>query len=142
MITLIFRLSDFQTFRFSEIIILKHNFEKLSIWKSGIDLSVKIHGLFVNSRNFGLRDQILRSSVSVPSNIAEGCERQTVKEFLRYLNIAAGSSGEVRTQLIIAIKIKEIDEETGNSAVESYRTLSAQIFSFMNRIRKSDSQTI
>jgi four helix bundle protein len=117
---------------------LKHNFEKLHIWNSAIELSVKIHALFINSRNFGLRDQILRSSVSVPSNIAEGCERQTVKEFLRYLNIAAGSSGEVRTQLIIAIKINEIDEKAGNMIVENYRQLSAQIFAFMNKIRRDN----
>jgi len=76
----------------------------------------------------------MRSSVSVPSNIAEGCERQTVKEFSRYLSIAGGSSGEVRTQLIIADRIGMIEKEFSESIVENYRKLSAQIYAFKHKI--------
>ncbi|MBV6640423.1 MAG: four helix bundle protein [Cyclobacteriaceae bacterium] len=76
---------------------MKHNFEKLTIWKDAVDLAVKVIMSVKDSTNYSLKDQLTRSSVSVPSNIAEGCERQTEKEFSRYLSIAGGSSGEVRT---------------------------------------------
>ena len=113
---------------------MKHNFEKLTIWKDAVDLAVKVIMSVKDSTNYSLKDQLTRSSVSVPSNIAEGCERQTEKEFSRYLSIAGGSSGEVRTQLIIASRIGMIDEDFSQGVVEDYRKLSAQIYAFKNKI--------
>ena len=63
------------------------------------------------ARDFGLRDQIQRSSVSIPSNIAEGYERRSLKEFLHFLNIARGSLSELRTQLEIAHEIGYLTRE-------------------------------
>lgn len=113
---------------------MKHNFEKLDIWKDGVDLAEKVIKSVSESTNWGLRDQLCRSSISVPSNIAEGCERQTPKELSRYLSIAAGSSGEVRTQLIIAGRIGELEKDFSEELVENYRKLSAQIYAFKNKI--------
>ncbi len=114
---------------------MKHNFEKLKIWQDSLELAVEVNNCIKNSSNFALRDQLVRSSLSVPSNIAEGCERQTVKEILRYLAIAAGSSGEARTQLIIAARIGDIDFETANVLVDRYRNLSASIYAFRNSLQ-------
>jgi len=86
-----------------------NSFEDILAWQKGMDLVRKVHkctsaGEF--SRDYALKDQIRRSSVSVVSNIAEGFERGGDKEFIQFLYIAKGSSAELRTQILIA---KEFD---------------------------------
>ena len=93
----------------------KGGFKELNVWQKGKDLAVYIYkitngGLF--ARDYGLRDQIRRAAVSIPSNIAKGDERETDKEAARYFYIAKGSSVEVLTQSIIAFEIGYIDEQT------------------------------
>lgn len=82
-------------------------------------------------RDFGLRDQLQRAAVSVPTNIAEGFERASRKEYLQFLNIAKGSTGEVRSLLRVAFEIGYIDrlkyEDLRNAALELSRYLSNQI---------------
>ncbi|WKN45673.1 four helix bundle protein [Tunicatimonas pelagia] len=90
-------------------------FEDLDVWQEGFKLSVVLCRELRDSRNFGLRDQIQRSAISMPSNIAEGFERKSNKEFIQYLHIAQGSCAELRTQLMIAkeaqlIELRNIDE--------------------------------
>lgn len=63
------------------------SFEDLLIWKESMRLSLDIYRIFKECKDFGLRDQIQRASVSVPSNISEGFERQTDKEFIQFLFI-------------------------------------------------------
>ena len=80
-------------------------FEDLKVWQRAKDLTNLVYkhsteGAF--SRDFGLRDQMRRASVSIMSNIAEGFESQTQAMFIRYLGIAKGSAGELRAQLYIA----------------------------------------
>lgn len=82
------------------------NFEEIEAWQKARELTQEIykltnHGLF--SKDFGLRDQIRRASVSIMSNIAEGFERSGTGEFTQFLSIAKGSSGEVKAQLYIAL---------------------------------------
>ena len=72
--------------------------EKLDIWKRSCRLSVEVYRSLDRCPNSGFKDQITRSALSVPSNIAEGYERDSPKEFSRFLKIAKGSSGEFRTQ--------------------------------------------
>ena len=90
-------------------------FNELKVWQKGKDLAVYIYkitneGLF--AKDYGLRDQIRRAAVSIPSNIAEGDERETDREAVRFFYIAKGSSAEVLTQAIIAFEIGYIDEQT------------------------------
>ena len=89
-------------------------FEDLLIWQNSVDLAVQLYKKLQNCRDFGLRDQIQRSAVSIPSNISEGFDRNSNKEFLRFLKISKGSCAELRTQLIIAEKINlfEVDNLT------------------------------
>ena len=78
------------------------------IWKRGIQLSINCYQLtqhFPQSELYGLTNQIRRSSVSVPSNIAEGYGRQTKSEYIQFLHIALGSLRELDTQLIIAKEV-------------------------------------
>lgn len=81
------------------------NFRTLDIWKNGIEIVKQIYALcdkLPSEEKFGLKSQITRASVSIPSNIAEGCSRNSDIEFKRFLEIAMGSLFETETQLIIS----------------------------------------
>lgn len=91
------------------------SFEELEVWKLAMDLCTEVYlitNLEAFSKDYGLKDQIRRSSVSVPSNIAEGYERDSKNQFLYFLTIAKGSCGELKTQLMIAKNLNYIDEKT------------------------------
>lgn len=74
-------------------------FEDIIAWQKAKELSIQIYSLFAESKDFGFKDQILRASVSIMNNIAEGFERKGNKEFSHFLFIAKGSCGEVRSML-------------------------------------------
>jgi four helix bundle protein len=102
-------------------------FEDLEIWKRSVKLSIQIYKLLSSCKDYGFRDQITRSGLSIPSNIAEGFERSTSKEFVRFLDIARSSNGELRTQLYIGIEAGFIEKETGIDLISETRELSAMI---------------
>lgn len=84
------------------------SYESLLVWQKGMALVAEVYrvsNLGGLKRDWGLRNQLSRSSVSVPSNIAEGYERGGRKEFARGLTFAKGSCGEVRTQLLVAVAV-------------------------------------
>ena len=90
------------------------DFKKFEIWKNGIELVKQVYLLsnkLPQEEKFGLRSQITRSAVSVPSNIAEGCSRNSEVEFKRFLEIALGSLFELETQIIIIQELKLIRSE-------------------------------
>lgn len=85
----------------------------LDVWKEGIELATLIYKLtdtFPKEERYGLSDQLKRSAVSIPSNIAEGAARNSSKEFVQYLYIALGSASELETQLIISKKVGFLSE--------------------------------
>ena len=86
-------------------------FEDLEVWKEGMRITIKIYEILKSCKDYGLKEQMQRAAVSIPSNIAEGFERQTNKEFVQFLYIAKGSSGELRTQMYIAKELKFITNE-------------------------------
>ncbi|MBL4772226.1 MAG: four helix bundle protein [Alcanivoracaceae bacterium] len=77
------------------------SFKNIDVWNKSRNLSVAVYGGMSNLKDFGFKDQITRSSLSVPSNIAEGYERFSNKELIRFLYIAKGSCGELQAQIII-----------------------------------------
>jgi len=80
------------------------NFRTLNIWKDSINIAKKVYHLaelLPLEEKYGLRSQISRAAISIPSNIAEGCSRNSQIDFKRFLEIALGSSYELETQLII-----------------------------------------
>jgi four helix bundle protein len=85
------------------------NYEKLNIRQNAVDLSVDVYKFMNNNihiqKDFALKDQIQRASVSIASNIAEGADRGTQKEFNRFLYIARGSCSELKTQMVIIKKL-------------------------------------
>ncbi|MBU1206979.1 MAG: four helix bundle protein [Proteobacteria bacterium] len=117
-------------------------FEDLLVWQKGIELVKQIYILTGQEKfrnDFALRDQIRRAAISISTNIAEGFERSSRKEYLHFLNIAKGSAGEVRSLLRVTIEIGYIDPSTydhlRNAILELSRYLSNQIRSLKGRIQ-------
>jgi len=103
------------------------SFEELDIWKESMQVALQIYTLFKECKDFGFKDQVQRSAVSVPSNIAEGFERQTDKEFVQFLYIAKGSCGELRTQIYLALKLSYIEKTAGKKLIEQTKQVSSKI---------------
>ncbi|MGR5329927.1 four helix bundle protein [Photobacterium damselae] len=103
------------------------HFEKLEVWKRSSVLSVKIVKELAGCRNFAFVDQLMRSSLSVPSNIAEGEERETPKESARFLYYAKGSCGEMVTQIYIGAKLGYFSMESANNYINESKQISAML---------------
>jgi four helix bundle protein len=106
------------------------NFQKLRVWQLAKELAVKIYKLTQNSiilKDFGFKDQIQRSAVSIPSNIAEGDDLETDKQSVKHFYIAKGSTAELLTQVIIAREIGYIDTETSNSLINDCKIISVML---------------
>ena len=88
------------------------NFKELRIWQKGIDIAIKTFQLtetFPKEDKYGISQQMNRSGVSIPSNIAEGSSRKSEKDYARFIEISIGSSFELETQLIISEKLSKGD---------------------------------
>jgi four helix bundle protein len=126
-----------------EIVAKIERFEDIEAWQKARELTRQIYdasndGPF--ARDFGLRDQIRRASVSIMSNIAEGFERGTNKEFIQFLYIAKGSSGEVRSQLYVAFDLGYIDKNTFETIRSELLSISRQISGFIQYLQSSPMQ--
>ncbi len=110
-------------------------FEDLNVWKESVKLSVNIYKVLKNCKDFGLRDQIQRSAVSIPSNISEGFDRKGNKEFIQFLYIAKGSCSELRTQLYIALETGTIDKSIGKDFIDKSKMISAMLYKLI-QVRK------
>ena len=88
-------------------------YENLNVWKRSRQLTINVYTTLSNCRDYGFKGQITRSALSVPSDIAEGCERSSIKERIRFLDMAKGSLGEFKTQTDIGIAIGLINKTSG-----------------------------
>ena len=117
------------------------SFEDLWVWQKGIELVKHIYLLTAEgklNRDFSLRDQLQRASVSIPTNIAEGFERSSRKEYVRFLLIAKGSAGEVRSLLRVALEIGYIDQDQYTNLQGSVLDLSRYLSNQIRSLRASD----
>jgi four helix bundle protein len=97
---------------------LKHNFKNLKVWQKSVDSAVKVYEvtkLFPSEERFGITSQMRRSSVSVPSNIAEGTAKNTSKSFANALDISLGESFELETQAMIADRVGILNDDNFNN---------------------------
>jgi four helix bundle protein len=116
-------------------------FEDLISWQKARELNRLIYqaskkGAF--AKDFGLRDQMRRASVSIMSNIAEGFERGGDKEFIQYLSIAKGSCGEVRAQLYAALDETYLDATEFKALSDHSIEVSRLISGFMSYLQQSE----
>jgi len=115
-------------------------FEDLEVWKSARELTNSIYKISNNSafsKDYGLRDQIRRASVSIISNIAEGYERGGNQELIQFLSIAKGSCGEVRCQLYIAGDHGYITQQELKPLIEHCKRISIMLNNFMEHLKSS-----
>lgn len=109
-------------------------FEDLDVWKRAARLSAGIYQGLDRSREFAFRDQVTRSGLSIASNIAEGYERASDRDRIKFLNYAKGSCGELRTQIYIGMEAGLIGQETGKAWVAETRALSKMLYGLMKAL--------
>ena len=116
-----------------------HQFEKLKIWQKAMDIAVHVYEislLLPNDEKFNIIHQIKKCAVSIPSNIAEGSGRNSNKEFLQFLGIANGSTFELITQLILAKRLKLVNEELIQPTINQLIEVSNMNFSFQKSLKE------
>ncbi|NLD92035.1 MAG: four helix bundle protein [Fibrobacter sp.] len=114
------------------------NFRELIIWKDAIQIVKKVYSinkLLPQSEKYGLSSQICRAAVSIPSNIAEGCSRNSQKDFKHFLEISLGSAFELETQVLIISELDMIQEIRITELIEGLHKLQAQINSLINKVK-------
>ena len=114
---------------------MKIPFEQLDVWKKSCQLVIEVYKIFDQSQDYRLRNQITRAAVSVPSNIAEGSERQTTKEFIQYLYIAKGFVAELRNQVYIAGKLKQIFSEDMQKVISEAKKVSKMLQALISSLK-------
>ena len=109
--------------------------EEPEVWKLGCRLAVRVYEVLKECRDFGLKDQMTRAAVSISSNIAEGAERDSKQEFVRFLHIAKGSAAELRTQVYIACQIGIISNDIQKEFTEELKKISSMLHGLIKSIK-------
>ncbi len=115
------------------------SYRDLRVWQAGMDLAEHVYQLtrsFPNMELYGLRTQLQRAAVSIPSNIAEGHTREHTKEFLHHLSMAQASLSELETQLEIAKRLKYLLEEQLIEVLDKTASLGKQLYALRNSLAK------
>jgi four helix bundle protein len=118
-----------------------HKFKQLKIWIKSIELVEQVYeltSLLPSDEKFGLKSQIQRSAISIPSNIAEGSGRSSDKEFAQFLSIAIASSFELETQLILTVKLKLLKEEKTEQVFEKLSEIQKMTIGFKEKLRQNN----
>lgn len=114
-------------------------YSKLEVWMEArklVNLLYDFSKLFPKEELFGLTNQMRRAAISIPSNIAEGCGRQTSKETIHFLHISRGSLYELETQFYLALDQKYIEENSFKVALEQIQTCKKLLNGFINYYKK------
>ncbi len=106
-------------------------FEDMDVWKKSARLSVSVYKELSELKDYGFKDQITRSGLSIPSNIAEGFGRNSDKEKRNFLNYAKGSCAELRTQAYIGIEIGYISQKSGKIWIAETKEITVMLSGLM-----------
>ena len=116
---------------------MAESYQDLMVWQKGMDLAEEIYRLvklMPKEETYALSDQMRRAAISVPSNIAEGKNRNSQKEFKQFLSVARGSAAELETQLLLSVRIDYLKAEDINCAVLLCKEVGKMLNSLMNSI--------
>jgi four helix bundle protein len=123
----------------NQVAIMSSSFEDLEVWKKSCKLSVKLYELLKDCPDYGLKNQMLRAAVSIPSNIAEGSERNSIPDFQRFLNIAKGSAAELRTQIYISREVKIFSNVVAKELIQELKSISKMLQALHNSFKNRES---
>ncbi len=115
------------------------NFRQLLIWQKGSQIAVqsfRLFSTFPKEERFSLSNQITRAAVSISSNIAEGSNRESERDYHRYLEISLGSCYELETQLLIAEAVKYGDEQLRRELLQNIQDEQKMLVGFMGKLVK------
>jgi len=116
-----------------------HDYKKLEVWQESVSLVTEIYVLtnnFPEREKFGLTNQINRSAISIPSNIAEGAGRISKNEFVQFLGYAIASSYELETQMIIACNLKFISIEQKDRIIDKMNMIQRKLHGLIKSLKK------
>ncbi|WP_289060757.1 four helix bundle protein [uncultured Zobellia sp.] len=114
-------------------------FEDLLVWQKAQDFAVAIYQNFSDSRDYSFKDQILRASISISNNIAEGFDRSTNPDFIRFLYFATSSNSEVRSMLYLSKRLNFLDSEETSKLIEQSNEISKMLFGLIQSMTRSKS---
>ena len=110
------------------------SYKRLHVWQGAMEVAVEVLRLAEPCRNFALVDQIRRSAISVPSNIAEGMTRDSEKEKKHFLSVAKASNAELETQLLIAIELGYFEQNLCNKLLQQQQKINFQLHHLKNKV--------
>ncbi|MEW6388097.1 MAG: four helix bundle protein [Thermodesulfobacteriota bacterium] len=116
------------------------SFEDLLVWQKGLEMVKQVYLISKVGelhKDFALRDQLRRAALSIPTNIAEGFERASRKEYLNFLNIAKGSAGEVRSLIRVCLELGYLDQEKYNQLRNDILELSRFLSNHLKSLKRS-----
>ncbi|WP_412850350.1 four helix bundle protein [Chryseobacterium sp. PMSZPI] len=114
------------------------NYKELIVWQKSVDLVTEIYNVttaFPKEELYGLTSQIRRSSISIPSNIAEGHSRRSTSDYLQFLKISRGSCAELETQLIISRNLNYLDLEKFQILFEKTSEISKMLNAVITKLQ-------
>ena len=116
------------------------NYKNYKVWEKSHQLVLNVYRLtknFPKSEEYSLTSQMNRASVSIPTNIAEGCGRETQKEFIRFLYIASGSAHELDYLLLLVSDLGYVETETSKTIISEIDEIKKMLASLINKIKTS-----
>jgi len=121
-----------------------NSFEETEVYIKALDFVVNVYKLIDANeqiaKNYGFKDQLQRSALSISNNIAEGFERETKKELIRFLYISKGSAGECRNMLNVLRKLDYISDELSNHFRQEILEISKQLGNYIKFLKKLENQ--
>lgn len=114
------------------------DYHQLIMWQRSMDFVVQTYKLTATlpqDEKFGLSSQLRRAAVSIPANIAEGCGRDSTKEFSHFLSIAVGSACEVECELSIVAELEMVDREIVQRLLQEVKEIKSMIDSYRCKLR-------
>lgn len=112
----------------------RHNYEQLEIYKNGLDIAVTVLGFIDEIRPYRLAEDIMAAAISISSNISEGSERGTNKEFNRFLEFSSGSSSELATQFTVIVSANKYQHLNLNELITKVKNNNNMIRGFMKTL--------
>lgn len=110
-------------------------FEELIVWQKSQDFAVSVYSNFSNLKDYSFKDQITRACVSISNNIAEGFDRKTNPDFIRFLYIAVSSNSEVRSMIYLSKRLEYLNSDKAKELIEKSNEISRMLHGLIKSMK-------